>query len=78
MASITVKIFPEEKDKLVAIIRKHKDETISVTKLAKEAGLNPNRSRFILEELLEEGRVTREITKAFNPRFIRYKYEVVK
>lgn len=77
MASINIIISEEEKDLFVATICKHK-ETISITKLAKEAGLNPNRARFIMEDLVDEGRVMRHVTKAFNARFIRYKYEVIR
>ena len=78
MASINIKIYPEEKDSLLRAIKKNKGVTISVAKLAKEAGLNPNRARFIMEELLQEGKVTRTPTKAFNERYIRYCYEVPK
>ena len=78
MASINVRIFPEEKDALVKVIKKNAGKTISVAALAKEAGFNPNRSRFIIEELLEEGRIKRVPTKSFNERYIRYKYEAIK
>ena len=77
MASINIKIFQHEKDALVDVIRKNK-EAISVSDLAKQAGLNPNRSRFIIEELLQEGKIKRIVVKAFNPRYIRYRYEVTK
>lgn len=78
MASVTVKIHQQEKDKLVSIIRtKCKDKTISVTKIASLAGFNPNRTRFIIEELLEEGRIRRVVTKQYNERYVRYKYEVI-
>jgi predicted transcriptional regulator len=78
MAGVNVKIFPEEKDAMVKIIKKNKGKTISVAKLAEQAGFNPNRSRFIIAELLEEGRVTKVPTKMFNERYIRYSYEVAK
>lgn len=77
MAGVNVKIYPEEKDKLVQVIKKNKGKTISVAKLAEQAGYNPNRTRFIIAELLEEGRVVKTPTKAFNERYIRYSYEVV-
>lgn len=77
MASINVKIFPEEKTIMLKAIRKNKSKTISVAKLAKEAGQNPNRARFIIGELLEEGKIRRVPTKAFNERYIRYSYEVL-
>lgn len=78
MASVNVKIFPHEKEKLVAVINKHKGKTMSVAALAADAGFNPNRTRFIIEELLQDGRIKRIPTKAFNARYIRYSYEVIK
>lgn len=78
MASVNVKIFPEEKDKLVEVIKKFKGQTVAVSKLAKEAGFNPNRTRFIVDELLEDGRIKRNVTKSFNKQYTRYSYEVIK
>lgn len=75
MAGVNVKIYPEEKETMVKIIKKNKGKTISVAKLAEQAGFNPNRSRFIIAELIEEGRVDKIPTKAFNERYIRYTYE---
>ena len=77
MATVTINIEPWEKDKIVAAVKKFKGKTVSVALIAKEAGLNPNRSRFIVAELLEEGRIARTTTKAFNKRYIRYSYEVL-
>lgn len=78
MASVNVKIHPEEKTKVVIAIKKTKGEVTSVAKIAAIAKLNPNRTRFIIEELLEDGRIEREVAKAFNPRYVRYRYHVVK
>jgi len=77
LASINVKIFPEEKDAIVRVLQKHEEQTISVAAIANEADFNPNRTRFIVEELLDEGRIRKIPTKMFNARYIRYKYEVV-
>lgn len=77
MATINVKIFEDEKLKMLEVIKAHVGETIAVSALAAEAGFNPNRTRFIIDELLEEKRIKRTITKAFNTRYIRYKYEVL-
>ena len=77
MATINVNIDPEEKKEMLAVIKKNKGKTISVAKLAKEAGQNPNRARFVIDELLEEGKIKRITTKTFNARYIRYSYEIV-
>jgi predicted HTH transcriptional regulator len=75
MAAISVKIYKEEKDKMLQVIKKNKGKTISVAKLAEQAGFNPNRSRFIIAELLDEGKVVKIPTKQFNERYVRYTYE---
>lgn len=77
MATINVKIEPNEKKEMLAAIKKNKGVTISVAKLAKEAGQNPNRARFVIDELLEEGKIKRVVTKSFNERYIRYSYEIL-
>lgn len=77
MATINVKIEPEEKKAMLKAIKASKGLTISVAKLAKVAGQNPNRARFVVDELLEEGKIKRVTTKSFNERYIRYSYEIV-
>lgn len=77
MGSITVKIEESEKKQMLKIIKKNKDATVSVAKLAKEAGQNPNRARFVIAELLEEGKIERVVTKSFNERYIRYSYVII-
>lgn len=76
MASITIKIEKHEKDKMIIAVAKHKDKVTSVATIAKTAGLNPNRARFIMEEMIEEGSVRKVVAKKFNEKHIRYRYEV--
>lgn len=78
MASINVKIYKEEKDRIVVVIGSMKGKTVSVAAIATAAGYNPNRTRFIIEELVQEGRIKKVPTKSFNKKYIRYSYEVVK
>lgn len=79
MAKITITISEDEKkDVIKAIKRLGKHEMLAVSKIAKEAGMNPNRVRFIIEDLVDEGRIVRHVAKSFNARWIRYKYEVIK
>lgn len=77
VATVNVKIHQHEKDKMLQIIKKNKGKTISVAKLAEQAGFNPNRSRFIIEELIDDGKVKKVPTKQFNERYVRYTYEVI-
>lgn len=77
MASINIVINESEKLQLLKAFKKHQGITISVSKIAEVAGMNPNRTRFIIEDLLEEGRLKRTPTKQFNKNYIRYSYEVL-
>lgn len=78
MATLKITISETEKLQLLESVKMHKNKMVSVSTIAKAAGLNPNRSRFIMEELIEEGKVRKVIAKKFNDHFIRYFYEVVK
>lgn len=76
MAQINVKIFDDEKAAMVKVIKKNKGKTISVAKLAQQAEQNPNRARFVIDELIQEGKVEKVPTKQFNERYVRYTYIV--
>ncbi|MMZ45661.1 hypothetical protein D3C75_635260 [compost metagenome] len=69
---------PEEKNELIKAIKKLEGQTVSVATIAKEAGLNANRSRFAIDEMLEEGVITRTAVKAYNKNYRRYTWKVGK
>ena len=77
MASINIMIHEHEKQAVLKVLKKKQGVTISVSKIGKLAKINPNRTRFIIEDLIEEGRLKRITTKKFNDRYIRYSYEVL-
>lgn len=77
MATIKIVTTQIEQDKVLEAIRKLKGKTVAVSAIAAEAGMNQNRVRYVITDLLEAGKITREATKAFNKNYIRYKYEVV-
>lgn len=77
MAQINIETTAEEQAKVLDVIRKHEGETIAMSTLASEAGLNKNRIRYVIADLEESGKVRRVPTKAFNAHYIRYKYEVL-
>ena len=76
MAKINIITHEHEKQALIDAIKKCEGKTISVSKLAIKAGLNPNRARFVIEDLIAEDRIERIVTKKFNERYIRYSYKV--
>jgi len=73
-----VVIYEEEKQKIIGIVRKNEGKGLSVAKLAGQAGINPNRARFIFDELVEEGKIEKVIAKKYNDKYIRYNYKVVR
>ncbi len=72
-----VKIHDHEKQTVLKVIKKFEGKQMSVAALAKEAGYNPNRTRFIFDELFEEGKIEKIPVKKFNDKYIRYTYKVV-
>lgn len=78
MASIKINISEDEKLKVLKALKNKQNKIISIAAIAKIAKLNSNRTRFIVEDLLEEKRLVRKEAKNFNPKYIRYTYEVIK
>jgi hypothetical protein len=77
MAQITVQIHEPEKLAMIKVIKKNKGKTISVAKLADQAEQNPNRARFVIDELIAEGRISKVPTRQFNDKYVRYTYIVL-
>lgn len=77
MAQITIVTTEEEQAKVLKAIKSFDGQTVAVSAIAKEAGLNKNRVRYVVSDLEEAGKIKRVPTKAFNARYIRYRYEVL-
>lgn len=77
MAQINIITTKEEQDRVLATIKKLQGQTVAVSAIAKEAGLNQNRVRYVVTDLLEAGKIKREASKAYNKHYVRYKYEVL-
>lgn len=77
MAQISIVTTVEEQEKVLKAIRKFNGQTVAVSAIAREAGMNQNRVRYVITDLIEAGKIKREPTKAFNKNYIRYKYEVL-
>lgn len=76
MATITIVTTEEEQQQVLDAIKKLQGQTVAVSKIAQVAGMNQNRVRYVLTDLLDSGRVVRLPTKAFNKHYVRYRYEV--
>ena len=77
MASISIETTPEEQECVLKAIRKLEGSTVAVSAIAKEAGMNQNRVRYVVTDLEAAGKIKRIPTKAFNAHYIRYRYEVL-
>ena len=77
MAQINITTTEEEQNCVLEAIKKLSGKTVAVSTIAKEAGMNQNRVRYVVSDLEEAGKIKRVPTKAFNEHYIRYKYEVL-
>lgn len=77
MAIIKITTSEDERKRVIEAIKIVQGETVPMTVIASYAGMNPNRVRYVITDLLEDGRIKREATKAYNKHYLRYKYFVV-
>lgn len=77
MAKISIDTTPEEQNAILHAIKKNEGKAISVAKLGEEAGINPNRARYVVVDLLEANKIERTVVKAFNKYYKRYKYRII-
>ena len=77
MAQINITTTEEEQCCVLEAIKKLSGKTVAVSAIAKEAGMNQNRVRYVVSDLEEAGKIKRVPTKAFNEHYIRYRYEVL-
>lgn len=77
MAQINITTTESEQNYVLEAIRKLSGKTVAVSAIAKEAGMNQNRVRYVVSDLEEAGKIKRIPTKAFNEHYIRYRYEVL-
>lgn len=77
MAQINIITTESEQNCVLEAIRKLSGKTVAVSAIAKEAGMNQNRVRYVVSDLEEAGKIKRIPTKAFNEHYIRYRYEVL-
>lgn len=77
MAIIEIKTTQYEQNKVLEAIKRLEGETVALSRVAKESGISENRTRYVVTDLIDAGRVRRIPTKAMSAHYIRYKYEVV-
>lgn len=77
MAQINIITTADEREKVLNALKELVDKTVAVSEIAKKAGMNPNRVRYVVTDLEDAGKIRRIPTKAFNKHYVRYKYEIV-
>lgn len=77
MAQINITTTEDEQSRVLEAIKRLSGKTVAVSAIAKEAGMNQNRVRYVITDLEEASKIKRVPTKAFNEHYIRYKYEVL-
>jgi len=76
LAHIIIITTAEEHTKVLSALKDLEGKTVSVSEIARKAGMNPNRVRYVISDLVDAGRILRIPTKAFNKHYVRYKYEI--
>lgn len=77
MAQINITTTEDEQSRVLEAIKRLSGKTVAVSAIAKEAGMNQNRVRYVITDLEEASKIKRVPTKSFNEHYIRYKYEVL-
>lgn len=77
MAKFTIETTEEEQAAVIKALKEFEGQTVPVREIALKAGMPQSRARYAILDLIEAGKVKRELTKAFNERYKRYKYTVL-
>lgn len=77
MAQFTVNTTAEEQDKVLSALRELNGATTPVSAIANITGLRQSRVRYVLQDLVDAGRIEKVPTKAFNKHYVRYCYKVL-
>lgn len=66
----------EERDHLLDTVRNFHDREVAVSTLSHFSGMTQTRVRYVLDDLIAEGRIDKVPTRSINARYMRYKYLV--
>ena len=76
MAKIIVETTQEEQEAVLDALKEIGEVVTPVAKIADKAGLNATRTRYVLMDLEEAGKIQRLPSKAFNKHYVRYYYKI--
>ena len=78
MAQITLETTIEEQNVVLKALVELNGAVAPVATIASMTGLRPSRTRYVLMDLIDQGKVERVPHKAFNKHYVRYSYLVLK
>jgi ribosomal protein L19E len=78
MAIIEIKTTQDEQRKVLDAIAKLEGQTVALSKIAEVAKIPENRTRYVITDLLDAGKIKRIATKTMSKHYVRYRYELVK
>lgn len=78
MAKIIVETTKEEQEMVLKALVELNGAEAPVSTIASMAGMRQTRARYVLMDLVEQGRIERVPSKAFNKHYVRYSYNVLK
>ena len=67
----------EEQAKVLEALKELCGKTAPVSAIARMAGMKDSRVRYAIQDLVDNGRIRKVPTKAFNKHYVRYAYEVL-
>lgn len=77
MAIIEIKTTSEERNKVLEALKELQGETVALSRIAKEAHIGDNRVRYVIADLIDDGKIERVATKAMSKHYVRYRYDVI-
>ena len=77
MAQITIETSKEEQEAVLKVLKELNGAVTPVSTIASMAGMRQARTRYVLIDLVDQGRVERIASKAFNKYYVRYSYNVL-
>ena len=77
MAKITIETTGDEQSKVLKVLKELNGAVTPVSTIASHAGMSQSRVRYVLMDLVEQGRIERVASKAFNKHYVRYSYNVL-
>lgn len=77
MSLMKLNITQAERLQVISVIKINKNKQISVAKIAQKIKGNPNRVRFIIEELIADHKIKKVPVKNYNKHYRRYTYEII-